>query len=518
MKRTHSSITTAVCSLILLGAVIFSSCSRQADYTNAIPGNATEILAVNLQTLAQKAGLKDFENQATLNQLTEALKSGLSTELQQQLEDGIKNPDNLGIDFASPIYFFYAPQSAVKGITAKVADCKRLEKAVEATCKDELFVGLQHAENYSYTYNEQAFIAFNETTLLVLATPSSMDIGQMRRDAGQLLNQSESESATSHPYFTRLQGLKGDINGLISANRLIDFYPPQYIQTLPANLDLKALKLMGSLNFENGRIILQGNAYAEDAALQELINRQASIPHPAEGKYLPYFSKSTLALLTFGMDGAKMYESLQAEESFRNQLTLQQASLLQSCLSAFQGDVTIGLTGISATGNLSFVAYAETNDSAFLQTLVQTATQNLSGSLQTTPLDNGDYCLRTASQTLYTGIRGNDLFVTNDNFLYSRIAQAAEPSVLDTDYAADLKGQHVAFIVNAEAILDMPLVKMATGFLSPENRTYVSMAEHIAYIGLIGQLDTGKLVLELKDKDSNALKQLVDFIKTFIGI
>ena len=107
---------------------------------------------------------------------------------------------------------------------------------------------------------------------------------------------------------------------------------------------------------------------------------------------------------------------------------------------------------------------------------------------------------------------------TNDNFLYGRIAEKAEPSVLDTDYATDLKEQHVAFIVNAEAILDMPLVKMATGFLSPEHRTYVSMAEHIAYIGLIGQLDTGKLVLELKDKDSNALKQLVDFIKTFIGI
>lgn len=518
MKRTYLNIPSVALSLTLFVFATFSSCTRQPDYTNAIPGNATEVLSVNLQTLVQKAGLQEAENQVALDKLTEALKNGLSTELQQQLEDVIENPENLGIDFVAPVYFFRAEQPAVQGMTAKVVDRKRLEKVVEAICKDELFTGLQQTENYSYAYNEQTFVAFNGTTLLAFDTPSSMDIGQMHRNAEQLLNQSEAESATSQPFFARLQELKGDINGLINADRLTDFYPPQYAQTLPANLNLKALKLLGSLNFENGRITLRGNAYTEDASLQALIDRQASASRPAEGKFLPYFPQSTLTLFTLGINGEKLYDSLQAEESLRNQLTPDQALLLQSLLSAFQGDVTIGITGMSATGNLSFAAYAETNDPSILQNLIQTGAKDLDGKLRITQLDNGDYSLKTGSQTLYIGLRGNDLFTTNDNLLYGRIAEKAEPSVLDTDYATDLKEQHVAFIVNAEAILDMPLIKMATGFLSPEHRTYVSMAEHIAYIGLTGQSDTGQLVLELTDKDSNALKQLMDFVKTFIGI
>ena len=101
---------------------------------------------------------------------------------------------------------------------------------------------------------------------------------------------------------------------------------------------------------------------------------------------------------------------------------------------------------------------------------------------------------------------------------YNRIAQKAEPSIAGTDYATDLEGQHAAIIVNAKAVFDMPLVRMAIGFLSPEYRTYANMAENISYIGLSGQSDSGQLFLVLKDKNTNALKQLLNFIKTFIGI
>lgn len=517
MIRKCLNLPMAVASFCLLALITLSSCSRQQDYTNAIPADATEVLSVNLQTLAQKAGLQEGENRAALSKLTEALKTGLSVELQQQIETLMENPKNLGIDYTAPIYFFHASQA--QGMVAKISDPNKLKSFLQTAQQDELFMDLQQTGDYSYAYNERLFLAFNKTTLLALPTPSSMDIGQMHNNAKLLFSQTEENSIRLQNFFTQLQELKGDINGLIASESLRDFYLKQGITQLPEHVNLKNLKILGSLNFKNGRIELQGSIYTEDEKLKTLIEQQAQSTHPANGKYLSYFPQSTLSLLTMGIDGEKLYESLQSEKSVRDQLTPEQSAFLQTLLGAFRKDVTIGITGMSASGNLSFVAYAETNDDTILQSFSeQIVTQGLNSYLQLNCLDNGDYQLRVGSQRMYLGIRGTDVFVTNDNLQYNRIAQKAEPSIAGTDYATDLEGQHAAIIVNAKAVFDMPLVRMAIGFLSPEYRTYANMAENISYVGLSGQSDSGQLFLVLKDKNTNALKQLLNFINTFIGI
>ena len=54
MIRKCLNLPMAVASFCLLALITLSSCSRQQYYTNAIPADATEVLSVNLQTLAQK--------------------------------------------------------------------------------------------------------------------------------------------------------------------------------------------------------------------------------------------------------------------------------------------------------------------------------------------------------------------------------------------------------------------------------------------------------------------------------
>ena len=517
MKRTYMSLSMMALSLSLFILATFSSCSTRQDYTNAIPSDAKGIFSVNLQALAQKAGLQEAENRAALNKLTEALKTGLSTELQQQVENSMENPENLGIDYTAPLYFFQAGQI---GMAAKVSDRNKLENFLKATRQDELFIGPQQADNYAYAYNEKLFLAFNETTLLAFAAPSSMDIGQMNNDAKRLLAQTEENSIKQKNFFNELQTRQGDINMAITAESLYKLYPQTSILGLTGNDNLKDLTLIYNLNFENGRIEAKNNLYTENDALKHRIKEQAlATPHPIEGKYLTYFPESTLILAAMNIDGEKLYQFIQNEEVISKQITPEQSALLQPLLSAFHKDVTIGITGISASGVPSFVAYAETNDENILQSLYeQMNAQGLAKQMQMKRLDNGDYQLRINPVNLFIGIRGTDLFLTNDRFQYDHIARKADPSIWEADFANDLKGQHLAFIANTEALFDLPLVQMAIGFLSPEYQTYIKMAQNISYISIGSDLEYGNMSLALKDKDTNALKQLVDFIKTFVGI
>ena len=52
MKRLIPTIMPACC-LVLL----FSACSEKSSYTQLIPGDASSVVAVNLQSLTEKAGI-----------------------------------------------------------------------------------------------------------------------------------------------------------------------------------------------------------------------------------------------------------------------------------------------------------------------------------------------------------------------------------------------------------------------------------------------------------------------------
>ena len=52
--------------LVLAILIVFvSACSKKAEYTNVIPADAS-VVAINVKTLAEKAGEKDKENKEVL--------------------------------------------------------------------------------------------------------------------------------------------------------------------------------------------------------------------------------------------------------------------------------------------------------------------------------------------------------------------------------------------------------------------------------------------------------------------
>ncbi len=56
------------------------------------------------------------------------------------------------------------------------------------------------------------------------------------------------------------------------------------------------------------------------------------------------------------------------------------------------------------------------------------------------------------------------------------VGKAADKSVKDAPYASDMKGKSLFIAINAEAILDLPIVKMVAGFGGQEAKTYIELA------------------------------------------
>ena len=81
-----------------------------------------------------------------------------------------------------------------------------------------------------------------------------------------------------------------------------------------------------------------------------------------------------------------------------------------------------------------------------------------------------------------------------------------------------MKDKSTFIAVNAEAILDLPIIKMLSGFGGKEVKTYLDLANRISYLSISSEGAVSETTLCLKDKNVNALKQIVDFGKQFAGM
>lgn len=182
--------------------------------------------------------------------------------------------------------------------------------------------------------------------------------GKSQRRNSRLAETDRRNSINSNTAFKKMQKQDGDINMLISPSSLLSAYANPLNYGISHNIDLKDLKMLGSLSFEKGKIELKVESYTENTELKALFEKQIKSTCPIENTFLKYFPKSTLALFSIGINGEEFYNVLQENEQFRNDFSITKAAEVKDLFSAFHNDLTIGLINVTMNSNPSFLAYA----------------------------------------------------------------------------------------------------------------------------------------------------------------
>ena len=438
----------------------------------------------------------------------------------QQMEAVLKDPAKSGVDVHAPIYIFNAPSFPYTTMVAKVQNEDDLLKLLEVTEKEQISSHVAEADGYSFVQiNKQALLAFTPTTLMVVNYTGTSQLEKVKEGIPALLKQTEENSINSNTAFKKMQKQNGDINMLITPSSLLSAYANPLNYGISKSIDLKDLKMLGSLSFEKGKIELKIDNYTENAELKALFEKQAKSTCPIENTFLKYFPKSTLALFSIGINGEEFYNVLQENEQFRNDFSITKAAEVKDLFSAFQNDLTVGLINVTMNSNPSFLAYASVKNDAPMKALYEKKSElGLKRGEDIVKLNENEYVYKSRAINIFFGIRDKQMYATNDELLYKNVCKAVDPSVKETNFASGLKGKRTAFVINAEAVLDLPVVKMLVGFGGQEYSTYYSLLGNISYLEAVGNEDKATVTLQLKNKNVNALKQIVDFIKQFAGM
>ena len=354
---------------------------------------------------------------------------------------------------------------------------------------------------------------------MVVNYTGTSQLEKVKEEIPALLKQTEENSINSNTAFKKMQKQNGDVNMLITPSSLLSAYANPLNYGISQSIDLKDLKMLGSLSFEKGKIELKIDNYTENAELKALFEKQAKSTCPIENTFLKYFPKSTLALLSIGINGEEFYNVLQENEQFRNDFSITKAAEVKDLFSAFHNDLTIGLINVTMNSNPSFLAYASVKNDAPLKALYEKKSElGLKRGEDIVKLNENEYVYKSRAINIFFGIRDKQMYATNDELLYKNACKTADPSAKETDFASSLKGKRTAFVINAEAVLDLPVIKLLVGFGGQEYSTYYSLLGNISYLEAVGNEDKATVTLQLKNKDVNALKQIVDFIKQFAGM
>ena len=499
--------------------VFLTACSKQSEYTNVIPADATAVASIDLKSLANKAGMNDKENEAAKQKLLEAMKSGMNAATFQQLEKVINNPGASGLDPEAPIYIFSSPQISGGAFVAKVSNEDDLHASLDVMAKEQICQPISEADGYSFTTMNGGLLAFNNSTVLIVNVSGTTQTEKAKEAITNLLKQTTDNSIVKSGAFQKMEKQKSDINFLASMEAIPATYRNQISMGLPTEVKAEDITLVGGLNFEKGKIALKTENYTENEAVKALIKKQMESFGKANNTFVKYFPSSTLMFFNVGVKGEGLYNLLSENKEFRNTVSIAKADEVKELFGSFNGDISAGLINVTMSSAPTFMMYADVKNGNALEMIYKNKESlGLKRGEDIMQLSKDEYVYKTKGMNIFFGIKDKQMYATNDELLYKNVGKAADKSIKDAPYASDMKGKTIFVAINAEAILDLPVVKMVAGFGGQEVKTYIELANKVSYLSMSSEGEISEIDLCLKDKDVNALKQIVDFAKQFAGM
>lgn len=492
--------------------LITGACTQKSEYTNSLPADIEALVALQPATLAEKAGAGDKENQALLQNLKDALKKEMDAATYEYAEQLLDNPGKAGIDLESPLYLFTSKTLPQGALVARVADKNSVENLVGNLQKEGIISQSGEAEGYTLAEGKLT-MAYNASTLFVLGqqpTPALQDSLQA------WMSQGAEQSFSQAPEFIQMQAQKGDIKLLYPYGGLLAEYQKFMGNPMLKNKDfLKDLQITVGLSFEKGRIDLSATPYTDNEEAKALMEKQAQAARPIKNTYIDYFPQSTLFLISSGMDGSASYDILMANTPLGEELSAKDAEYIKRLFGMFQDDFTLGLVNLTLNRLPSLLAYASVNDASPLKELADNAflKKQLGRGSSIVELEADQYVLRTRQFNLFFGVRDGNFYATNDETLYKDILKKCDPSAAKTSFASEMKGKKASCVLNVEAICQLPIVKMLAGFGGSKNAVYFAALDNISYLKGESDGQTALISLQMKDQNSNALKQLAELCK-----
>ncbi|MEG1684631.1 MAG: DUF4836 family protein [Bacteroides sp.] len=497
--------------LALVTLIIFTtSCSKKVEYVNVIPSDAAVVVSVDLKSIVSKSGFTDKINEPIQKKMLDALKNGLGAKSFGYMEKVIKNPSELGLSVNDKIYFFAYMPNYKLGMAAKVTDIDKLKEAFKLLADEQACSALTETNGYyQATVADKSICAFNETSLLILEANDAAS----NEKVAALMTQKKENSINSNNGFRKMTEEDGDIAAYFSFSSIPDIYLAQIKNALPKEINPTDISFLSTLNFDKGRIAIEGEMYSDNKIVTKWMEDSESKMSKLNSTFLNYFPATSLAYMSFNTNYLSTYNMLgQGLESLGLEIDAKQL------LASIDGDIAVALTSLNAQGEPSITAYIEAKDDYLLQTTAAFCRSMSIGNRNL--IENGEknYIYKNGNTVVYFGMQKKHFYVTNDANIYKNINKKVDNSMADALWKSEAKKSCSFMVVNMQEVLANPMFGTLMAMGGKEAEVIKIVMGECSYMDMsIPAFNKAKINIVLKDTKENVLSQIVKGIsKTLI--
>ena len=493
---------------------LLASCGSKTAYWNAIPEQSAAVAAIDLPRLTSRAGLDDKEGEAGVNRLKDMIKSGLegSTQLVDRVFADFRES---GIDFKEKIYLFSSDENAVFGLLAKVSSSGKLEDVVRSLIKEQICLPLRETDGCNWTVLGKWLLAYSDGAMMVLSDNKWADPSKLVRQASMWLRQEEGQGFAAKGEFEQLQLSDSDISLWTSLQLLPRNVLTPLTMGLSAEVDLKKIKAITTMNFETGKTIIDVNPLVTDQIMSQIMTKKAQAMAPIKGTHLDLFPVKTTFCTTAHIKGDAFYQFMRDIPALRNffdysdlPITLDFGPIFE----AIDGDVSFTITD---NQRKKYILWADVNQTEFLKvfTDLKPMIAKTNGMLLFEEQGENAYCiatrngsvmnLRPGPKVFWLGVKKGKFYLTNDDELIDK-------RVLGLTLANKKWGKRVTdmkFFAYSDWNSLMAFEYLVQqDFLTVVPKSIPALMDYVTIESLDGQ--HVRCVVEQKDKNANLVQLL----------
>ena len=502
--------TTFVAALLLL-----ASCSPKTEYTHALPKNASMVVALELDDMAQKAGLNGQGGEVVVKKLKSLLKGGLQGEAAQLAERIIDQPSESGLSFEDKVYLFAMPHAEALAILAKVADEGKVETLLKALEKEAIANPLREESGCRWTQVGGALCAFNNGTFLLLQ-PSKGDASSMKGTLLSMMRQEEGEGFASLPEFAKVEAEGNDIASVLNLSTIPYEWTTPLRMGISADIRLEDIKYFVSANFEQGKVVMNSESLIQNPKIQAFFDAVDKVMQPIGGKFLDYYEGNTLAWAGGNIQGKELYRILCENPTIRQMLDNPVLPVdVEHIFSSIEGDFAIGWKMLASK---DFLMYADVTNTEFLKTFedLRPLLALTGGQITLENVSANEYLMHTYYGSFWFGVKNNRLYVTNNRTWAEEVDRKYGASLGVKAWSKEVKENRLYASLNFAAMANELSIYRSLSILGgQQNTTMVKLfASQCDYLNVsMPDGRHGKAELVLKDKNANLLQWLVGMLE-----
>lgn len=500
--------------LLLIGILFLASCSPKTEYTHALPKNASIVVGMELDQMANKAGLNGSEGEKVVKKLKTLMKGGLQGDAAQLAERIIDQPSESGLSFDDKVYLFATPHAEALAILAKVTDEGKLETLMNVLQKESIATPLREESGCRWTQVGGALCAFNNGTFLLLQ-PSKGDASGMKGTLLSLMRQKEGEGFASLPEFTKIEAPGNDIASVVNLSAVPYELTTPLRMGLSADIRLEDIKYFVSANFEPGKVVMNSESLISNPKILGFFDTMDKVIQPIQGKYLDYYQGNTLLWASGRIDGKELYRMLCQNPTIKQMLDNPLLPVdVEYIFSSIQGDFAMGRSTLYTN---NYLLYADVTNSDFLKTFedLRPMLALTGGQIVLDNVGTDEYVMRTYEGNYYFGVKDNRLYVTNNRSFAEEAGRTYGASMGVKPWSAEVKQNRLYASVNLSAIAKAYRSYNFTGNKQVDTFLMLLINQCNYLNASMPDWRQGKAELVLNDKDQNLLKLLVSMLEQF---